>query len=121
MSDMDIIDDIVRDHDPDCAEDCTDCPPKRAPEKEKTFTCNDCGTSGSLLWMGSHPCGHNSYVNENGGRCEDYPCCGHTDGDGCASLETHTSDYWRRQMDSLSSRGYDDYEIDMILSREDQY
>lgn len=63
---------------------------------EKQFTCNECGTTGSLQWMGSHPCEHNQYVAESGGRCEDYPCCGHTDGDGCAALESHTSEYWAR-------------------------
>jgi hypothetical protein len=61
----------------------------------KQFTCHTCGTVGSLHWMGSHPCGHNAYVAEFGGRCEDYPCCSHgSDGDGCATLESHTAVYW---------------------------
>jgi hypothetical protein len=28
-------------------------------------------------------------------QCDDYPCCGHTDGDGCQTLDTHSADYWR--------------------------
>lgn len=28
-------------------------------------------------------------------RCEDFPCCGHTDGDGCIPRPEHTSEYWR--------------------------
>lgn len=27
-------------------------------------------------------------------RCEDFPCCGHTDGDGCIPRPEHTSEYW---------------------------
>lgn len=90
-------------------------------DQAPTFTCNQCNTSGSDTWMRTHDCRHNQYVDENGGRCEDYPCCGHTDGDGCRTLESHTSQYWARQMTDLADRGYDDYEIDMILTREDRY
>lgn len=68
----------------------------RTTEKTRTFTCNDCRTSGSSQWMETHPCGHNQYVAESGGRCEDYPACGHTDGDGCYALESHTSEYWAK-------------------------
>lgn len=60
-----------------------------------TFTCNACGTQGALRWMSTHPCETIATVRDSGGRCEDYPCCGHTDGDGCAPLESHTADYWR--------------------------
>jgi hypothetical protein len=62
--------------------------------KIKEFTCNDCGTKGSVRWMQSHDCQHNQDVDEFGGRCEDYPCCGHTDGDGCKALESHTKEYY---------------------------
>lgn len=62
---------------------------------KNTFTCNDCSATGGQRFMLSHDCAHNQYVNENGGRCEDYPCCGHTDGDGCRQLESHTADFWR--------------------------
>lgn len=67
----------------------------------QSFTCNACGTSGSLRWMESHPCGHNQDVAAFGGRCEDYPCCGHTDGDGCYALESHTSAYWASNPHSM--------------------
>lgn len=40
-------------------------------------------------------------------RCEDYPCCGHTDGDGCEPLETHTSDYWHKVAAAREAAGFD--------------
>lgn len=55
-----------------------------------TVTCNDCGYSGSIDSVKLHSC----QIQEFGGRCEDYPCCGHTDGDGCQTLPEHTSEYW---------------------------
>lgn len=55
-----------------------------------TVTCNRCSFSGSIAQVTVHSC----YVQEQGGRCEDYPCCGHTDGDGCQTLPEHTSAYW---------------------------
>lgn len=88
-------------------------------KKERTYTCNDCGSTGSLRWMDKHDCETNQELNENGGRCEDYPCCGHTDGDGCYTLESHTKDYWTDRLRDLADQGYDDYEIDMMFSRED--
>lgn len=75
------------------------------------FTCDDCGTKGDRQWMLSHNCAHNQYVNDNGGRCEDYPCCGHTDGDGCAARPEHTKEYW---LDRMTSDGYDDSYMDMV-------
>lgn len=55
-----------------------------------TATCNDCGTSGSMEALKLHDCD----IANNGGRCEDFPACGHTDGDGCQTQLEHTSDYW---------------------------
>lgn len=89
------------------------------PTAPNTYTCNTCGATGSARWLAAgHSCEHNQYVNENGGRCEDYPCCGHTDGDGCRTLESHTSEYWTERLMDLRDRGYDDYDIDMMFSEE---
>lgn len=55
-----------------------------------TVTCNDCGYSGSIDSVKLHSC----QIQEQGGRCEDFPACGHTDGDGCQTLPEHTSEYW---------------------------
>lgn len=55
-----------------------------------TVTCNNCHYSGSMKALELHQC----HVQENGGRCEDYPACGHTDGDGCQTLPEHTAEYW---------------------------
>lgn len=67
-----------------------------------TATCDECGFGGSLNALRVHSC----YVQEFGGRCEDYPCCGHTDGDGCQTLPSHTMEYW---LERMSDPGYDDY------------
>lgn len=55
-----------------------------------TVTCDSCGYSGSIDRVKLHSCD----IQEQGGRCEDYPACGHTDGDGCQTLPEHTSEYW---------------------------
>lgn len=55
-------------------------------------TCDGCGLAGTLAELELHSC----QIEEQGGRCEDYPCCGHTDGDGCQTRPEHTSDYWLR-------------------------
>lgn len=57
-------------------------------------TCNSCGFSGTIDAVRVHSC----YVQEQGGRCEDYPCCGHTDG--CQTRPEHTSEYWMNMMTS---------------------
>jgi hypothetical protein len=53
-----------------------------------TATC--CGYTGSIAAVELHDCA----IQQGGGRCEDYPACGHTDGDGCQTLPEHTSAYW---------------------------
>lgn len=41
-------------------------------------TCPECGfTSRDVALLNNHSCA----VQQNGGRCEDYPCCGHEFGD----------------------------------------
>lgn len=41
-------------------------------------TCPDCGfTSRDIHLLNNHSCD----TQNNGGRCEDYPCCGHESGD----------------------------------------
>jgi len=49
-----------------------------------------CGAVGTLADLEVHDCA----VQENGGRCEDYPCCGHTDGLGCQTTAAMTGEYW---------------------------
>ena len=55
-----------------------------------TATASCCGFSGTLAAIELHDCA----VQESGGRCEDFPCCGHTDGDGCQTLPSHTSAFY---------------------------
>jgi hypothetical protein len=64
---------------------------------EKQFTCVACGTTGSLEWMRDHPCDEVQDVTRFGGRCEDYPCCGHLPGE-CMPSETFTKAYWEKRM-----------------------
>jgi len=71
---------------------------------EMTVTCNDCSFSGPINAVKVHDC----YVQEQGGRCEDYPCCGHTDGDGCQTRQEHTSDYWSNLMREIGMDRYDE-------------
>ena len=79
-----------------------------------TFSCNTCHTTGSLTWMSNHPCGRIADLAETGGRCEDFPCCGHTDGDGCAPLESHTKEFWQDNPHRMCSHedGFCDAEYD---------
>jgi len=67
-------------------------------------TCEECGYVGTLRALQLHSC----EIAEQGGRCEDYPCCGHTDGDGCQTLPEHTSAYYLDNPHLL--RDDDDYE-----------
>jgi hypothetical protein len=77
----------------------------------------------------SYPCGHTISIlagkslpancaacaigiPEGATQCEDYPCCGHTDGGGCIPRPEFTSEYWSELDSSLRARGLDDYDID---------
>lgn len=53
-------------------------------------SCIECGYIGTLRALELHSCD----IQMQSGRCEDYPCCGHTDGDGCQTLPEHTSAYY---------------------------
>jgi hypothetical protein len=68
----------------------------------RTATCDECGFSGSLREIECHSC----YVQQQGGRCEDYPCCGHVDGDGCQTRPEHTSAYWYEAMTTMDPYEY---------------
>lgn len=71
-----------------------------------TATCRSCPFSGTLAELEMHDCELETTRAEHGGQCEDYPCCGHTDGDGCSPRQEHTMDYW---LEVLSRR---DSELD---------
>jgi hypothetical protein len=68
-------------------------------------TCNTCGYSGTIAAVQLHSCD----VQLSGGRCDDFPCCGHTDGDGCQTLPEHTSDYYLRNPMLLHEPGTPEY------------
>ena len=71
-----------------------------------SITCEDCsGTFDSIRAFEVHSC----YVVQVGGRCEDYPACGHTDGDGCQTLPEHTMAYWLENPHLLDEEYYDYY------------
>ena len=69
-----------------------------------TATCDQCQFSGSIHALSSHDCAHENYLTEHGGRCEDFPACGHTDGDTCSATAEGSSDYW---LDMYSRYGDD--------------
>lgn len=85
-----------------------------------TATCNSCGFSGSTYALNAHDCAHESYLNEagNNGRCEDFPACGHTDGDTCHATAEGTSEYWS-DIYSRTGHGYSPDEIDMMMDYSD--
>lgn len=72
----------------------------------RTATCDGCGFSGSLGEVSVHDC----YVQEMGGRCEDFPACGHTDGDGCQTRPEHTADYWMEVVRREDANDWYDYD-----------
>lgn len=77
-----------------------------------TASCNEvsedgekCTFSGTLAALELH---EHDWIDQEmypGGRCEDYPCCGHTDGDGCRPLPSHTSDFYYRNPQFLHEPG----------------
>lgn len=90
----------------DSANDECDCWEYAAPASKYSFnvSCSECGYSGSIEAVQLHSCD----IALNGGRCEDFPCCGHTDGDGCQTLREHTSEYWSGLMQQLGQDRYDE-------------
>lgn len=62
---------------------------------------HECGFSGTLAALQLHNCD----IQEFGGRCEDYPCCGHTDGGGCQTAPEMTSDFYYRNPQFLHEPG----------------
>lgn len=68
---------------------------------------HECGFTGTLAQLELHDCA----IQDNGGRCEDYPACGHTDGDGCQTLAQHTSAFWLDNPHLLGD-DWDDREFD---------
>lgn len=66
-----------------------------------TAVADCCGFKGTLAAIELHSCD----IQEFGGRCEDYPCCGHTDGDGCQTLPSHTAEFYHRNPQFLHEPG----------------
>jgi len=70
------------------------------------YRCNSCTFVGSVTEVEVHDCITQDSIDASGtGRCEDYPCCGHTDGDGCQTRPEHTSDYYWRNPQFLHEPG----------------
>lgn len=47
-------------------------------DQARTYTCSECGfASGDIHLLQNHSCD----IQTQGGRCEDFPCCGHEAGD----------------------------------------
>lgn len=71
-------------------------------------TCDTCGYAGTLRALTLHSCD----IQARGGRCEDFPCCGHTDGDGCQTLPSHTMDFYLANPHLLGDDMDDAYDDD---------
>lgn len=66
-------------------------------------TCNECGYSATLEALNLHSC----QIQQAGGHCEDFPACGHTDGDGCQTLPEHTAEFWTDAYYAARDAGFD--------------
>ena len=84
-------------------------------------TCNNCDFSGSAYALNAHDCAHESYLRDagNNGRCEDFPACGHTDGDTCHATAEGTSEYWSDLYAQASRSGLSPDELDMMMDYAD--
>lgn len=73
-------------------------------------TCSDCGlTTRDIAILVSHSCD----VQDNGGQCEDYPCCGHEAGD-CNGLRYGSDEAIKeRALARLRDPNYDPYYDDL--------
>lgn len=83
---------------------------------QATVTCPECGfCTGDTMLYQNHSC----EVQESGGTCEDYPCCGHEWGD-CNGLRYGSDEYIKenasRHFDCEHEHGfcnaYDDQDED---------
>jgi hypothetical protein len=81
--------------------------------------CPRCEFAGSIPEVEVHDCAIQDSINASGtGRCEDYPCCGHTDGLGCQTTPEMTSAYWIDNPHLMCDHeagicdAYDDYDGD---------
>lgn len=62
---------------------------------EATYTCTECGfTAHNDKELADR---HSCDVTRNGGRCEDYPCCGHESGD-CNGLRYGSDEQIKRDV-----------------------
>jgi hypothetical protein len=80
---------------------------------EASYTCSECGFSSSDKKLVEH---HSCDVQENGGFCEDYPCCGHEYGD-CNGRKYGSDEAIKEQYYRLVDSGLSDEEIDMYYER----
>lgn len=74
---------------------------------KQAVTCDDCGfktTDGALF--NNHSCA----IQEQGGRCEDFPCCGHEYGD-CNGEKYGSDEAIKAQ---IYGNYYRDYDLDIM-------
>lgn len=70
------------------------------------FQCDHCTFTGTREEVEVHDCAIQDSIDASGtGRCEDYPCCGHTDGLGCQTTPEMTSDFYHRNPHLLHEPG----------------
>lgn len=74
--------------------------------KRYDMSCPECGFSTRDESLMN---GHRCEVQSNGGRCEDYPCCGHEFGD-CNGQKYGSDDAIKEQMYEDMARGYDSWD-----------
>lgn len=73
---------------------------------KQEISCNDCGfTTRDVALFNNHSCD----VEDFGGRCEDYPCCGHENGDCNGKLYGSDEAIKQAVHDRMQSDDYDPY------------
>lgn len=68
--------------------------------------CADCGFRSEDIYLLRH---HSCDVQQQGGRCEDYPCCGHEAGD-CNGLRYGSDESIKEQVRVAWATGHQDCE-----------
>lgn len=76
-------------------------------------SCKECGFQSYDTKLLEH---HDCYIQQNGGRCEDYPCCGHEMGD-CNGLKYGSDESIMEQVE----RAMYDEEFAYRMERQQEY
>jgi hypothetical protein len=81
------------------------------------YSCDECGYSSTSRQAAER---HSCDVQQNGGLCEDFPCCGHRRGE-CQERAEFTSEYWLEMSERFEDPADYDAFCDMMDRQEQGY